>query len=225
MTIRFNPYFLIYCVVLGIPLMYLVTYVLAAYGHHVPWCMPLFSNCTTLTDTGIYVPESYVMRFALTPLVTFMGIGFYFFKEHLIRGGVEKKHAEKSYRISVTACAFAGVAVAVMQGPNETDMGIHTIAAVLFFVLMLIAQFTFTQQDKALRRHEIQTAYWVRVVTCGVQAILLVYSGYVFFISGKSPGKQYEWWLLITIIVWYSSFLFESNRPFTDAHVATGSKS
>lgn len=216
MTIRFNPYFLIYCVVVGIPLMYAITYVMAAYGGHVPWCNPLFSDCTTLTATGIYVPESYVMRFALTPLITFMGIGFYFFKEHLVHKGVEKRRAEISYRISIAACMFGILAVAVMQGPDETDMGIHTLAAVLFFVLMLVAQFTFTQQDKWLRRDEIFTAYWVRVATCVIQALLLIYSGYIFLVTDKSPGKQYEWWLTITIIVWYSSFLFEKKRPFTD---------
>lgn len=216
MTFRFNPYFLIYCVVVGIPLLYTVTYILAAMGNHVPWCMPLFSNCTTLTATGIYVPESYVMRFGLTPLITFMGIGFYFFKEHLIHKGVEKKHAEKSYRISIAGCMFGVLAVAVMQGPEETDMGIHTLAAVLFFVLMLIAQFTFTQQDKSLRQADITTVYWVRVVACAVQALLLIFSGYVFLTSGKSPGKQYEWWLTITIIAWYSSFLFEQKRAFVD---------
>ncbi|MFT7558166.1 MAG: hypothetical protein ACI93R_000058 [Flavobacteriales bacterium] len=216
MTIRFNPYFLIYSVVIGIPLLYTITYLLAAMGNHVPWCNPLFSNCTTLTATGIYVPESYVMRFGLTPLITAMGIGFFFFKEHLIRFGVEPKHANKSYRIAVVGCIGGVAAVAFMQGPEETDMGLHTLSAVIFFVLMLVAQFTFTQQDNTCRREEIATAYWVRVVACAVQTLLLTYSAYIFFSTGKSPGMQYEWWLTITIIVWYSSFLFESNRAFID---------
>lgn len=206
MTFRFKPLILIYLVVFGTPLLFTITYLMAASEGHDP---------TTITSTGIYPPESYIFRFGAFPLITFMGLLFYFFKEWLDElAGDKSRPAQLSFYLALLACIFMLGALAVMQGPKETVMNLHTVFAILFFVLMLVSQASYTFEDYRLRQVESKTALWIRVGTNLLQLGLLT-SAIVRGISGGKFYPIYEWLITFSYFLWYSSFLFERATVFT----------
>jgi preprotein translocase subunit SecG len=193
-------------VVFGTPLLFTITYLMAASEGHHP---------TTITSTGIYPPESYIFRFGAFPLMTFMGLLFYFFKEWLEELARNKSHpAQISFYLALLACICMNVALAVMQGKEETLMTIHTVFAILFFVLMLVSQILYTYEDNKWRKIESKTALGIRLGTNLLQFGLLT-SALVGGILGSKFNAIYEWLITFTYFLWYSSFLFERDTVFT----------
>lgn len=217
MTFRFNPHYLIDAVVFGTPVLFTITYLIAASNGHVPWCIPLIQNCTTITDTGIYPPGSYVFRFGAYPLITFMGFLFYFFKEWLEQvAGRKSLPARVCFYLAVLACLFMNAAIAVMDPENQHQwMRLHTVFAIFYFVLMLVAQSVYTWEDFRLRRIESKTALGIRVGTNLLQFGFLT-SALLLPLFGHKPGDAYEWLMTFSFFLWYSSFLFERDKVFTE---------
>ncbi len=166
MTFRFNRHYLIDAVVFGTPILFTITYLIAASEGHVHWCVPPIQGCTTITDAGIYPPESYIFRFGAYPLMTFMGLLFYFFKEWLEKvAGQKSRRAQTAWYLALAACLCMDVALAVMQGKHETAGTIHAVFAALYFVLMLTSQALYTYEDFRWRQIESKTALSIRVGT------------------------------------------------------------
>jgi hypothetical protein len=217
MTFRFNPYYLINAIVIGTPLLFTITYLIAASSAHVPWCIPPLQGCTTITATGIYPPGSYVFRFGAYPLIAFMGFLFYFFNEWLERiTSGRSRLARATWYLASVACLFMTGALAVMDPINQHQwMPIHTVFAISFFVLMLVAQSLYTWEDFKLRRMECRAALAIRVATNLLQLGLLV-SALLSSLIGREFNPKYEWLITLSFFLWYSSFLFERRLVFTE---------
>ena len=216
---RFKPFSLIYAVVFGTPLLFTITYLMAASEGHVEWCIPPIGGCVSITDTGIYPPESYVFRFGAYPLMTFMALLFYFFREWLeIVAGEKPLGAQIAWYLALVACLCMNVALAVMQGKAETAYTIHAVFAISYFVLMLASQALYTYEDFHWRQLESKTALSIRVGTIFLQLGLLL-SIPLLWLFGIKPNQRdirYEWLIVLTFFLWYSSFLFERDTVFTE---------
>ena len=225
MTFRYNPYRLIVAVVLGTPLLFSTTYLITAYyGHHdVKWCIPPIHGCVTISYTGIDIPESYVYRFGAYPLMTFMALLFYFFKEW-IEGiiGQPSRRARIAWNLALVGCICMGGAIAVMQQPFEPVEYIHSALAITYFILMLVSQSLYTYEDYRYLEVGSKTALTIRLVTIFLQASLLVSAPLLWIFGDIAPNTSKEWlaryeWLgVITFFLWYSSFLFERKTVFID---------
>src|SRR5262245_26718083 len=217
MTFRFNPHYLIDAVVVGTPLLFTITYLIAASSGHVPWCIPPIQGCTTITATGIYAPGSYVFRFGAYPLIAFMGFLFYFFDEWLERlAGGRSPRARATWYLAAVACLFMLGALAVMDPINQHQwMPLHSAFAIAFFVLMLGAQSLYTWEDLKLRGMESRAAVTIRVGTNVLQFGLLV-SALLSSLFGHEFNPKYEWLITLSFFLWYSSFWFERRLVFTE---------
>ena len=144
MIIRFNPVVLIYAVVFGTPALFTITYLIAAWYGHVPWCFPPLDGCTTITEIGTHAPESYVFRFGAYPLLTVQAGVLYFFKQWLEQGsGKSPRLGQCAWLLGLTGCASMIGSMAVMQGAEIAEP-VHTILALAYYVLMLVSQSLFT---------------------------------------------------------------------------------
>lgn len=215
MIFRLNPVGLIYAVVFGTPLLFVITYLIAAYHQHVPWCVPPVHGCTTITETGTHAPESYVFRFGAYPLVTFQALLFYFFKQWLeqVSGG-PLRLVGAAWRLALTGCLCMIGSMAVMQGPHETAEPVHTILAVAYYLLMLASQALFTYDDFRLRQVRNRTPLAIRLGTIALQLALLFSVPLVWLFAGVAPNARYQWLMVATFFLWYSSFLFERRSVF-----------
>jgi len=219
MTFRFNPYSLIVAVVFGTPLLFTTTYLITAYnGHHgVGWCLPPIQGCTTISWTGIDTPESYVFRFGAYPLMSFMALLFYFFKEWL-EGiiGQPSLRARIAWKLALVGCICMGGAIAVMQQPFKPVENLHSGLAITYFILMLVCQSLYTYEDYRHREVESRAALTIRVVTIFLQASLLMSAPLLWIFGAIKPNQaRYEWLIVLTFFLWYSSFLFERKTLFT----------
>jgi len=210
MTFRFNTACFTYAVVFGTPLLFAVSYIMAAWQQHVPWCFPPIHGCTTISETAMYAPESYIFRFGAYPLVIFQALLFYVFKQWLEEAcGKPLKRARIAWRMALAGCVCMIGSMAVMQGPNETAEPAHTILAVGYYLLVLSSQGLFTWEDFCHRRSERRTPLALRIGTVFLQLALLASAALVWLVSDVFPYARYQWLLVATFFLWHASFLFE----------------
>jgi hypothetical protein len=210
MTFRFNPVGLICAVVFGTPVLFTISYIIAALYQHVPWCFPPIDGCTTITETGTHAPESYIFRFGAYPLMTFQTMLFYFFKLWLERiAGGPLRRAQIAWTLALAGCVCMIASMAVMQGPNETAEPAHTILAVAYYLFMLASQSVFTYEDYRQRKGQSRKPLAIRIGTILLQVGLLLSVPVVWLLAGIAPNARYQWLIVGTFFLWYASFLFE----------------
>ena len=215
MTFKFRPLLLIYAVVIGTPLLFTLTYLLAASMGHVPWCFPPIQGCIEITRTGLKPPESYLFRFGLMPIATLMGLLFYFFMEWLERlnnGYSRRARISWYFAFSSSICLLASTAL--IQGTKDTAWDWHVVFATLFFLLMLVAQVLYTLEDNKLRNIKVTLALRIRVTTNIVQFLLLIVGAIQWAVTGTIPNPSYEWLITFSYIAWFASFIFEKEDLF-----------
>ena len=214
MIILFNPVVLIYAVVVGTPALFTITYLIAAWYGHAPWCFPPLDGCTTITEIGTHAPESYVFRFGAYPLLTVQAGVLYFFKQWLERGsGKSPRLGPCAWLLGLTGCASMIGSMAVMQGAEIAEP-VHTILALAYYVLMLVSQSLFTFDNYRQRQSQSRIAPIIRMATLLLQAGLVASLPLLWFIAGVTPNARFQWLTVATILLWYSSLLFEREPEF-----------
>jgi len=115
------------------------TYLVAAAGGHVEWCVPLLQGCTDITHTGMKFPESHIFRVAM-PFVCVLFVLVWLIAHDWIRQVRGETGArERRFRgLGVTAALALLVGEMVLQG-KETIWAVHGAGATLFFVLTYAA--------------------------------------------------------------------------------------
>lgn len=116
-----------------------VTYLVAAAGGHVDWCVPPLQGCTDITHTGMKFPESHIFRVAMPFVCVFFVLVWLiaFDWARQVRGEVGVR--ERRFRNLGVAAAFALlIGEMVLQG-RETIWPIHGLGAMLFFILTYAA--------------------------------------------------------------------------------------
>ena len=228
MIIRVNPVVLVYAVVVGTPALFTITYLIAAWHGHVPWCFPPLDGCTTITQVGTHAPESYVFRFGAYPLMAVQAGLFYLFKRWLQQvSGRAFRLRECAWLLGLAGCLSMIGSMAVMQGPDKIAEPVHTILAVGYYVLMLASQSLFTFEDYRQRQNQTRIAQAIRLGTLLLQVGLVASLPLLWFLFGVTPNARYQWLVVATILLWYSSLLFEREPAFvgqvTDTkHEGTG---
>ncbi len=115
------------------------TYLVAAAGGHVDWCVPPLQGCTDITHTGMKFPESHIFRVAM-PFICLLFVLVWLTAHDWVRqvrgeAGVR----ERRFRgLGVVAALALLIGEMVLQG-KETIWAIHGAGATLFFVLTYAA--------------------------------------------------------------------------------------
>lgn len=115
------------------------TYLIAAGGGHVDWCLPPLQGCTDITHTGLKFPESHIFRVAMPFVCVLFALAWLIAHEwaRQIRG--ETGARERRFRnLGVIAALALLVGEMTLQG-KETVWAIHGAGATLFFVLTYAA--------------------------------------------------------------------------------------
>ncbi len=207
LVFRLNVSLLLMLTVLVPPTLFAITYVLSALHGHVTWCLPLLHGCTDITHTALYPPASYLFTFLLMPAATSMALLFYCFCLRLESLGGDAARLQLISSLGVTACVFLLASTALIQGKEYTAWHLHTICANSFFVLMLIAQFMYSRLNWGLRHRDKLRAVYLRCALHGAQILVLsAYLGTKLFWP-IFYNKSYQWWLTLSIIAWYATFL------------------
>lgn len=215
MVIPFNPVVLIYAVVVGTPALFAITYLIAAWYGHVPWCFPPLDGCTTITQIGTHAPESYVFRFGAYPLMTVQAGLFYLFKRWLEQvSGRAFRLRECAWLLGLGGCLSMIGSMAVMQGPDKIAEPLHTILAFGYYVLMLVSQSLFTLEVYRQRQIRSRLAQGIRLGTLFLQVGLVASLPLLWVVAGVTPNAQYQWLVVATILLWYSSLLFDGEPAF-----------
>lgn len=120
-------------------LLFPATYLIAASGGHVDWCVPPLQGCTDITHTGLKHPESHLFGVAM-PFVCFLFVLVWLTAHEWtrqLRGEVGRR--ERSFRnLGVVAAVGLLVGEMVLQG-RDTLWALHGIGATLFFLLTYAA--------------------------------------------------------------------------------------
>ena len=218
MTFRFNPVLLTYSVVFGTPTLFAVSYVMAAWQQHVPWCFPPIDGCTTISETATYAPESYLFRFGAYPLIIFQALLFYVFK-HWLEEPYDKAigPVQVAWRLALAGCVCMIGSMAVMQGPNETAEPAHTILAVAYYVLVLASQTLFTWVDLHKAKAWKTLPRIIRVGATMSQFGVIASAPLIWLIAGVAPNARYQWLIVGTFFLWHASFFFENKSALVSA--------
>jgi hypothetical protein len=116
-----------------------VTYLVAATGGHVDWCVPPLQGCTDITHTGLRFPESHIFRVAM-PFVCLLFVLVWLIAYDWVRQARgEAGIRERRFRsLGVAAALALLIGEMVLQG-KDTIWSIHGLGAILFFVLTYAA--------------------------------------------------------------------------------------
>jgi len=120
-------------------LLFPTTYLIAASGGHVDWCVPPIQGCTDITHTGMKYPESHLFRLAM-PFVCalFVIVWLTAFEWVQLMGGETGARERRFRNLGVVAAIALLIGEMALQG-KETLWAIHGTGATLFFLLTYAA--------------------------------------------------------------------------------------
>jgi hypothetical protein len=115
------------------------TYLVAAAGGHVDWCVPPLQGCTDITHTGMRFPESHLFRVTMPFVCLLFAVVWLAAHEWVRQVRGETGPRERLFRsLGVIAALSLLVGEMALQG-KETIWAIHGAGATLFFVLTYAA--------------------------------------------------------------------------------------
>lgn len=120
-------------------LLFPITYLIAATGGNVAWCIPPLEGCTDITHTALKTPESHVFRVAM-PFVCGLFVAVWIFACDWIgiSGGAIGRREIRFRRLGVIAAIGLLVGEMVLQD-RATLWILHSVGATLFFLLTYAA--------------------------------------------------------------------------------------
>ncbi len=183
-------------------------YAIALNSGSVPTCIPWLEGCAPITDTGISYPEAYYFRAGFISSGVLMIIWWYCMRAYLyeVRDGPSNYWLKLIFKSSILASLFLVISVTVM-GPHMENSKVtkdlwqlHTITAVLFFLLTTINQIAVTWWlNKSIKEHHHGFATLrAKKVINALQVIFLLWL-FSHFISelSREATNIIEWWLAI----------------------------
>lgn len=182
------------------------TYLIAAWGGNVSWCVPPLQGCTDITHTGLKAPESHLFRVAM-PFVCGLFVVVWLTGYDWVRdqGGQIGKRETRFRRLGVIAAVGLLVGEMVLQG-KETLWILHSIGATLFFLLTYatLVIHARSMRDLASANPECLTSRSLDAKRAIVwfQTLMLVLA-IVFRIIDWSEGGRVLQWLTTYSILFY----------------------
>ena len=192
------------------------TYFIAASHGSVEWCITFIQGCTSITETGIYFPEVYVLRGGLISAGVFMVVWWF-----CMRAWLRELRAERWsgwLRTLFMSSIFASVMMIIsitLMGPNMGDREAtrdlwiwHTITAVIFFMVTTINQvLTSLWLKNSMKAHEIMlSTLGFKLLINVFQVAFLIFGAISLLVDfNLHTVNIIEWWLALLVSLYFLS--------------------
>ena len=194
----------------------IVCYLIAVEYGSVPACIPLFAGCAPITATGVTYPEAYFFRGGLISAAVFIIVWWYCMRAYLkiVREQQLGFWLKMLFSSSVLASVLLIISVLVL-GPHMSDSKatkglwqLHTITAVLFFLITTINQIGVTWWLKRSVT-EGHGAYSTLKLKQAINVLQILFLAWLFtnFISelSREAVNIIEWWLALLSSIYFLS--------------------
>jgi len=189
-------------------------YIIALDNGSVPSCMPLIEGCAAITATGVSYPEAYYFRAGYISTSVLVIIWWYCMRAYLREIRIDRwsRWLKVLFLSSIVASLLLIVSVSIL-GPHMEDSKatkvlwqIHTITAVLFFLITTINQIAVTWwlSRSVKEEHAEFITLNVKKVINVMQLVLLawLFSTFVSELS-REATNIIEWWLATLASLYY----------------------
>jgi hypothetical protein len=182
------------------------TYLLAAFGGNVAWCVPPLQGCTDITHTGLRAPESHLFRVAM-PFVCGLFVLVWMIAYDWVRdhGGIAGRRETRFRRLGVIAAVGLLVGEMVLQG-KETLWVLHSVGATLFFILTYAALIIHHRSMQALALKEpgrlTRVSLTTKRVVVWFQTLMLVLAVVFRVVDWSEGGRVLQWLTTYSILVY-----------------------
>ena len=205
-----------------------VCYTVAVWNDSVPLCIPLLHGCTAITSTSVHYPEAFYFRGGLISAGVFVIVWWYCMHAYLSTIKPERwnRWLASLFTTSVFASTMLIVSVLVM-GPHMADSkshrllwSVHTISAVLFFLITTINQVGVTwwlKQSLKEDDHKVATLP-VKMAINVFQLMLLLWLFSNFYQElSREIVNIIEWWLALLACLYFMTSYWDW-KEFRLAH-------
>lgn len=120
------------------------TYLVSAIQGHVPWCMPYWDSCTSISRTGRYGVSYFIFKGAMLP-AALLGIMFWWLNARWLRQlGARGRGIAWLPWLGLVACLFLAAYTMALGHAGDTFRFIRRTGVILYFSLTFIAQLLLT---------------------------------------------------------------------------------
>ena len=190
------------------------TYLIAASHDSVAWCITFLQGCTSITETGIFFPEAYVLRAGLISSGVFMVIWWYCMRAYLreLRPDRWSWWLKSLFTSSVFASIMMIISITLL-GPDMGDplatkeLWIwHTITAVIFFITTTINQvLTSWWLKHSIKAEETELVTLKFKILINILQVLFLIGGAISLVVDFSltTVNIIEWWLALLVCMYF----------------------
>ncbi|WP_111657350.1 hypothetical protein [Isoalcanivorax indicus] len=188
------------------------TYLVSALEGHVPWCMPYWDSCTSISRTGRYGVSYFIFKGAMLP-AALLGILFWWLNARWLRElGASGRGIAWLPWLGLVACLFLAAYTMALGHAGDLFRFIRRTGVILYFSLTFLAQLLLTAallnvpawRDWARRLFRVcQTA-----LAIGILSVILTTFAYGLYsqiddafewvlallINGHALGVAWLWW-------------------------------
>jgi hypothetical protein len=187
-----------------------LSYLLAASQGHVPWCVPYWDSCTSISATGRELPEKLLFKLLMMPAAV-CAIGFWWGVQQWLRLRVQRK-SRAVWMLGSVAAGFMLLYVAALGESNEYRWA-RQAGIILFFSLTYLAQLLFLYQARRgvalVDEGERRVLSWqlrgaLVILTIGVGSVLLD----ILHPHYDRMEDAVEWILMLCLTLQFASHYF-----------------
>ncbi len=185
-----------------------LSYLLAAYFGHVPWCVPYLDSCTSISATGRRAPESLVFRAAILPSAALMLVYWSLAREWLKSLGSRSDFLGGLMLALGLVAALGLIAFAAVLGEIGDAYRLQRrIGVTVFYGLTVVAQLLLTVQAEAVfRARPNSVSVWTSraLLTICAVTVLLALAGLLlpaFFEGYYRFDHALQWWVTLLVLL------------------------
>ena len=122
-----------------------LSYLLAARMEHVPWCMPYWENCSSISAAGRHMPEALLFKVTMFPLAVLVILYWRTAREVLDSTAAAGRGSAGMVRLGTAAAVLLIVYTALLGIGGDVQRQLRHAAVILSFALTYLAQLQITR--------------------------------------------------------------------------------
>ncbi len=170
------------------------TYLVSAWEGHVPWCMPYWEPCTSISRTGRYGASYFIFKGTMMPAAV-LGALFWLLNGRWLRQlGARGARVAWLAWLGVGACLGLLVYTSVLGHIGDTYFALRRAGVILYFSLTYIAQLLLSGQLRSLPdwRQSGRRLVWLCQLTLAVGILSVILQGVIPVIF-DDIDDAFEW--------------------------------
>ncbi|HJN50515.1 MAG: hypothetical protein QGI68_00795 [Pseudomonadales bacterium] len=206
-----------------------ISYLLAATWQHVPWCVPYWDSCTSISATGRHSPEYYFFKATMIPTAIMMMVFWRVCYEWLLALGDEKNWQTKTIPVIGFIAALCLILYTTVLGADGDLFRLQRkIGVIIYFAFTALAQLLLTRRvgrihanSKAIPAEIYMSLYSLSALILAI-AILSVFLG-VFYSLYDQIEDAFEWVLALLIHCYFLVIYFAFEKTSFSISYTAGS--